>query len=56
MLSDKNIKQFQKIYRAEFGEKIGKKEALEKGIKLINLIKMFMDCIPEQIPEIKDSS
>jgi len=41
MLSNKQIKQFQTLYKNRFGRKISKKEALEKGINLINLVRII---------------
>jgi hypothetical protein len=40
MLSDKHIKKFQDIYEARFGIRLNKKDALEKGLKLVNLMKI----------------
>jgi hypothetical protein len=37
-LTDKNIKQFQAIYKAQFGTDISKAEAAEQGLKLVNLL------------------
>lgn len=38
MLTDKQIKEFQKIYFQTYGKKIDEKEALDKGISLICLL------------------
>lgn len=38
VLSDKNISDFQELYRKHFGKEIGKQEAYEKGIKLVRLM------------------
>lgn len=40
MLSDEQIKQFQILYKRHFNEDITKEEALEKGIHLINLVRI----------------
>ena len=40
MLSDEQIKQFQILYKRHFNEDISKEEALKKGIRLINLIRV----------------
>ena len=39
MLTDKQIADYQQIYKKKFGKDISKKDALEQGIKLITLIK-----------------
>lgn len=46
-LTDKEITEFQRIYEKEFGVKISKKDALEQGTKLINLVKAVYQPIPE---------
>ncbi|MHB8276495.1 MAG: hypothetical protein ACYDIA_02420 [Candidatus Humimicrobiaceae bacterium] len=43
MLTEKQILDFQKIYKEKLGKDISKKEALEKGLKLINLMEIIMD-------------
>lgn len=43
MLTEKQILDFQKIYKQKFGKDISKKEALEKGLKLINLLEIIID-------------
>ena len=40
MLSDKHIESFRAIYKAHFGEDIGKEAALEKGAKLLRLMQL----------------
>jgi hypothetical protein len=56
-LTDKEISEFQRIYEKEFGVKISKQDALEQGIKLINLVKAVYQPIPAQSREnIPDSS
>jgi len=40
MLTDTQITKFQKIYQQEFGRKISRKEALDKGIKLVRLMEI----------------
>lgn len=37
-LSDEKIIEFQNIYKEHFGKEISKKDALEQGIKLLQLI------------------
>lgn len=41
-LSKKTIKEFKKIYREEFGEAITNKEACEKFLRLINLLRTIL--------------
>jgi hypothetical protein len=40
MLSDEQIKQFQILYKRHFNEDITREEALKKGIRLINLVRI----------------
>lgn len=42
MLSEEDVKKFQEIYKKEFGKEINKKEALEQGTKLVNLMKILL--------------
>lgn len=49
-LSEKNIADFQAIYKEYFGKDISPKEALEKGLSLINLLNLLKDMpIPSSI-------
>jgi len=41
MLSDKQIKQFQTLYKTHFGKEISREEAYEKGAKLVRLVKLI---------------
>lgn len=41
MLSDDQIKKFQRIYKGRFGKEISKEEAYEKGIKLLRLMSLI---------------
>ncbi len=43
MLTNKQIKKFQEIYREKFGKEISKKDAYEQGIKLVNLMKTIIE-------------
>jgi hypothetical protein len=38
MLTDNDIKKFQKLYKEEFGTNISKEEATEQGLKLVTLM------------------
>lgn len=40
MIDDKHISNFLKIYKEQFGVEISKKEALEQGTKLLQLVKI----------------
>ena len=43
-LTDRQIKEFQKIYEKEKGEKLSKKEAAEAAYNLINFFRVLYDC------------
>ncbi|MDD4110594.1 MAG: hypothetical protein PHS54_03465 [Clostridia bacterium] len=40
MLTDKQLEEFQLLYKKHFGEELSKQDALEKAISLINLVKI----------------
>ena len=40
MLSDKQIRKFQKLYKNRFGKKISREKAYEQGAKLIRLLEL----------------
>lgn len=40
VLSDKDIKAFQDLYRSNFGKEISKEDAYESGIKLLRLMSL----------------
>jgi len=40
--SDETIEKFQEIYLEEFGEEISKKEAYEKFLRLVNLLRAIL--------------
>ncbi len=42
MPDDKTIEEFQRIYFAEFGEKISKEEASERFLRVINVARAFL--------------
>jgi len=57
MLSDKAIKEFQNIWKKEFGESISKDKAVERGTKLVNLFRVIYRPIPKDYEaENKDDS
>lgn len=41
MLSQKDIEEYKRIYKEEFGEEISDQEALAQGTSLINLMKII---------------
>lgn len=41
MLSNEQITKFQTLYKNQFGKKISREEAYEKGAKLIRLIELI---------------
>ena len=41
MFKDKDIAEFQRIYKARFGKEISKEEALAKGAKLLRMVQLF---------------
>lgn len=48
MLTDKQITRFQQIYRKRFGKEISREEAQEKGIKLVNLMRVVYSPLAEK--------
>ena len=40
-LSEKHISDFQKLYKRRFGQDISKKEALEKGLMVLKMVKQM---------------
>ncbi len=40
-LSEKHISDFQKLYKRRFGQDISKKEALEKGLLVLKMVKQI---------------
>jgi hypothetical protein len=49
MLSDDQVKEFQEIYKATFGEEISFKEAYDQGIRLLCLMQIiFMPMTVEE--------
>lgn len=53
MLSEQAIKEFQAIYKKEFGEEISYADASGKGEKLIRLFKIIYRPIPKGWPNKK---
>ncbi|NCA93639.1 MAG: hypothetical protein EOM84_00510 [Sphingobacteriia bacterium] len=48
MLSDSQVLKFQTIYKNRFGKEISRSDALEKGAKLVNLMKIIYTPITKQ--------
>ncbi len=46
MLSDKAIEEFQRLYERRFGKAIAKIDAAERGMRLIQLVKILMNRSP----------
>ncbi len=42
MISDERVAKFQALYKSRFGREIGRREALEKGIKLVRLMQLVV--------------
>lgn len=45
-ISDEMIEKFQTLYQKQFGRKLNKDEAREKGTRLVNLVKLAYQPIP----------
>ena len=43
MLKEEDIKEFQQIYKKQFGKEISSQDALEEGTKLLSLMKILVD-------------
>lgn len=48
MLSDKQIEQFQKLYKRRFGKEISREEAVEQGVSLIRLVELIYRPMTEE--------
>ena len=48
MLSQAQIKKFQALYKKQFGKDINEKEALEKGVALLNLMKLVFSPMTQE--------
>jgi hypothetical protein len=48
VLSDDDIAKFQELYEKYLGKKIGKQEAYDKGIKLVNLMSLVYRPITQE--------
>lgn len=54
MLSDKAIEEFQRLYKQHFGKEISKQEAMEQGLKLIELMRIIYKSKPTiQVNEVE---
>jgi len=45
-MTEKQLKKFQFLYKSEFNEEITLEEALEKGLRLVNLFKTIIGPYP----------
>jgi len=48
MLSEKDIAEFQKIYKEQFGKEISKEDAYAKGVKLLRLVQLVYQPITQE--------
>lgn len=46
-LTDEHIAEFQMLYKKHFGKEISKEVALDKGLRLIRLIKVVLEDDPK---------
>jgi len=54
-LTEQQITRFQKIYKARFNKQLSKKEALEKGIKLVKMIQIvYRPITKEQYQQLQE--
>lgn len=59
MLTEKQVSDYQRIYKEYFGKEIDRKKAIEQGIKLIHFIKLILkqpDKSQEPFKELKDNA
>jgi len=50
-LSKKAIKDFKKIYKEEFGDNLNDKEACEKFLRLVNLLRVILKVPTKKDPD-----
>ncbi|MFA5158001.1 MAG: hypothetical protein WC451_02335 [Patescibacteria group bacterium] len=48
MLSNKQVSEFQMLYKNRFGKAISREQAFEQGVKLIRLIKLIYRPMTEE--------
>ncbi len=46
MITDKKLQELQEIYKSEFGQDISKEEALDIGLRLVNLFTAIIGRYP----------
>jgi hypothetical protein len=51
MLTEKEIQNYQEIYKKEFGKNISKQEAIEAGQNLVNLFSLLLKIDKRNNPE-----
>jgi hypothetical protein len=55
-LSDDHILEFQTLYKKHFGTEITKEQALEKGLRLIRLIKVVSRAVADERNDTQNSA
>ncbi len=48
-LTDKEIAEYQRLFKAEFGIELTKDQALEKGLRLVRLLRVVLEGDKENI-------
>ena len=48
-LTDKEIAEYQRLFKAEFGIELTKDQALEKGLRLVRLLRVVLEGNPKDI-------
>ncbi len=48
MLSEKAVRDFQRIYKKEFGIELSYEDASEQGVKLLRLFSLIFTTIPKE--------
>lgn len=48
-LTDKEIADYQRLFKAEFGIELTKDQALEKGLRLVRLLRVVLEGDPKDI-------
>ncbi len=48
-LTDKEVAEYQRLFKAEFGIELTKDQALEKGLRLVRLLRVVLEGDPKDI-------
>ena len=48
-LTDKEVVEYQRLFKAEFGIDLTKDQALEKGLRLVRLLRVVLEGDPKNI-------